>query len=182
MRYRNVSIALLVIAAVMIAAVGPVTAHDTQNVEGYEITFGGADEPVITGERMWLEFHIVDSETGEPVEGQADSLIVSIQQADGEKVELDVREKHGTPGVYEAAVIFTEPDDYMAHLEGSIEDTDVHTHFEKQVRDHNDLKYAGEEESGDEDTRSNIPAVDPMIIAGLAVVSLVAAGVVLFRR
>lgn len=182
MRFRKLFVTLLIVAAVMVAAVGPATAHETQTVEGYELTFGGADEPVITGERMWLEIEIVDEETGEPVEGQADSLEVSIQQAGGEKVEWNVSEKHGEPGVYEAAVIFTEPGDYVVHVEGTIEDTEVHTHFEKEVHDHNDLEYPPKEESTEEEILPGFSGTDTVIAAGIAAVALLAVGTVVLRR
>lgn len=49
---------------------------------------------------------------------------------------LEVSEKHGVPGVYEAAVVFTASGKYTVHMEGTIEGTEVHTHFEKEVEDH----------------------------------------------
>jgi len=109
MYYRKSLLVLAIITTLMASAVVPVTAHESQNIEGYEITFGGAEEPVITGERMWLQFEIVDNQTGEPVANQSENLIVSVQTEGSNKTALELSEKHGDPGVYEAPVIFTEP-------------------------------------------------------------------------
>lgn len=138
---RKALIATGLIGMLLIGVVTPVTAHETQNVEGYDITFGGANEPLITGERMWLEIEIVDNESGDPVEGQADTLNLYVQNSGNDRGEINLSEKHGEDGVYEASVIFTESGDYTVHLEGSIEDTEVHTHFEKEVQDHTELEY-----------------------------------------
>lgn len=141
MRYRK-TLAVLGVTVLLLASVaGPATAHETQSVEGYEITFGGAEEPLITGERMWLEFEIVDNETGEPGANQSENLTVSLSTEGHEKTALELSEKHGEPGVYEAPVIFTEAGNYTVHLEGTIEGTEVHTHFEKEVQDRTELKY-----------------------------------------
>ena len=126
---------------VLVVGVGPITAHETQSVEGYELTFGGADEPLITGEQMWLELEIVDNETGEPVENQSGALNISVQKLGQERMALSVRTKHGEPGVYQAPVIFTEPGDYVIHVRGNITGTEMHTHFEKNVQDRTELQY-----------------------------------------
>lgn len=141
MRTHRPLVAIGLVVTLAIGAVSPAVAHESQTIEGYDLTFGGADEPVITNERMWLELDIVDNETGEPVTNQTDTLNISVQKPGQEKVELDVSEKHGEPGVYETAVIFTEPGEYVVHVEGSIEGTAVHTHFEKEVHDHTELRY-----------------------------------------
>lgn len=189
MSNRNPLLALVVVAMVLgTLGTAPAAAHESTTVEGYELTFGGADEPVITGERMWLEIEIVDNETGEPVEGQADSLNVSLQQSGGEKVAWDVSEKHGDAGVYEAAVIFTEPGDYIVHVEGTIEETEVHTHFEKEVHDSADLEFPPSDDSDDaddsdgNDVMPDLPTVDPAIAAGIAAVAFVTVGVAVLRR
>lgn len=90
---------------------------------------------------MWLEIEIVDNESGEPVEGQADALSLYVQNDGNDRSEINLSEVHGESGVYEAPVIFTESGNYTVHLEGSIEDTEVHTHFETSVQDHTELEY-----------------------------------------
>jgi hypothetical protein len=137
------------IAVVLVGTVGPAAAHATQNVDGNEITFGGAEEPLITGERMWLEFEIVDAESGEPVENLSENLTVSVQTGEHEKTPLEVSEKHGEPGVYEAPVVFTESGEYVVHLEGTIDGSEVHTHFEKVVHDRSALEYPGNASQSD---------------------------------
>lgn len=181
-------VGLGLVVVVLLGVVGPVTAHETQDVEGYDVTFGAADEPAITGERMWMRFEIVDGETGEPVEGQADSLIISVQKKDGEKVPLEVSESHGEPGVYEAAVIFTEPGEYMLHIEGRIEGTGVHTHFKKEVHDHAELEYPGDDSQADnqfvtDSFQSGLRGYGSSVgVAVAAVVAVLGAGLVYRRR
>lgn len=134
---------LIVVATVVLAtvAVTPVAAHDSQEIDGYELTFGGADEPVITDERMWLKLSITD-ENGDPVPDQADSLEWTLEKpGDVDPVDLEVSESHGEPGVYETPVVFTEPGKYVVHMKGTIEDTEIHTHFEKEVESSGDLQY-----------------------------------------
>jgi hypothetical protein len=138
-------IAFAVLGMLTAGIATPVAAHETRTVEGYTITFGGANEPLITGERMWMEFEIVDNRTGAPVSNQAENLTVSVRTSGSEKTALELGEKHGAPGVYEAPVLFTEPGDHVVHLEGSLEGTEVHTHFETQVHDHADLEYPATE-------------------------------------
>lgn len=144
MRYQIPAIAL-VLLAVLAGAAGPATAHETRTVEGYDVTFGGAEEPLITGERMWLEVEIVDNESGEPVTGQAETLRMYVQNEGNERGEINLSEAHGENGVYEAPVVFTEPGEYVVHLEGSIGDAEVHTHFETEVHDRSEIEYPGAE-------------------------------------
>ena len=190
MYYRKLLLALVTIMVLLTSIVGPATAHESQTVEGYEITFGGEDEPVITGERMWLQFDIVDNETGESTTGQAENLTVSVQTAGSDKTALEVSEKHGEPGVYEAPVIFTEPGDYVIHLEGSLEGTAVHTHFEKEVQDHTELEYPidnpqaadGGDESQTDDTQTDQAGFGSVGVVIVAIGVVATIGVVLLRQ
>ncbi|QLG64018.1 FixH family protein [Halorarum salinum] len=143
-----------------VGAAGPALAHEEQTVEGYDLTFGAADEPVITDERTRLTLEILDNETDEPVDGQAGTLQVSVQGAGGEKTPLNVSERHGEPGVYEAAVVFTEPGQYVVHVEGSLDGTEIHTHFEKEVHDRADLEYPGDADETDDDGTESAPDGD----------------------
>lgn len=177
----NRLVVLALIGLLLAGTAGPVAAHETQSVDGYDITFGGAAEPLITGERMWLEFEIVDNETGEPVTGQADSLNAAVQIEGHDRGELTLGEKHGEDGVYEAPVVFTEPGEYVVHLEGSIEDTEVHTHFEKEVRDRAELEYpanGSRTADGDSETQSaNRPSEAGFGAGGVAAVGIGLVGV-----
>lgn len=102
MTYYQWLLALAVVGVVLVGAVSLVTAHETRTVNGYELTFGGSDEPVITGERMWLQVEIIDNETGDPVENQADSLEMAVQRPFGnETFELNVDSVYNRPGWYE---------------------------------------------------------------------------------
>ncbi len=134
--------ALLVVGLVVSGAVAVVSAHDAETVDGYHITVGGADEPVITDERMWLEVEIVESETGEPVEGLEDALSIAVQRPFGDEThELDVSSRFGAPGWYEAPVVFTEPGTYTVFVNGTVDGTDVELTIQKQVHDASSLEY-----------------------------------------
>lgn len=157
-RAIGLSTALLVAALVVFGAVavGPVTAHESETIDGYELTFGGADEPVVTNERMWLQLRIAD-EDDEPVADQTDSLQWRVEKpGDEEPVELDVSEKHGEPGTYEAAVVFTDPGEYVVHMEGTIDGTEVHTHFEKEVEDRTALEYPASSQDDTDDEAAGL--------------------------
>lgn len=133
---------LAVLAIGVLGTPGLAAAHETTAVNGYAILFGGADEPVITGERMWLEVRITDSETEEPVTDLEDDLTMAVQRPFGnDTFELEVSSKFGQPGWYEAAVIFTKPGTYTVYLSGSIDGTAFETSFQKQVRNASKLKY-----------------------------------------
>lgn len=132
----------LIIGIIVAATMGLANAHDTQTVNGYELTFGGADEPVITGERMWLEVRIVDADTQEPVEDAEETLAMAVQRPFGnDTYELAVSSRFGAPGWYEAAVIFTQPGTYTVYLNGTIEGTAIDTTFQTQVHNASDLQY-----------------------------------------
>lgn len=134
-------VTLLVIGMLLVGFVGFASAHEDKSVNGYELTFGGADEPVITGERMWLQVKIVDEETGDPVEGQED-LQMAVQRPFGtDTFELDVDSVHGRPGWYEGAVVFTEPGTYTVYIRGTVEGTEIDTSFKKKVHNASALEY-----------------------------------------
>lgn len=116
------------------------SAHESATVGPYSITFGGTDEPVITGERMWLKFEVVNTETEEPVEGLAETLTFSVDNG-ATKKQLNLGSVHGEPGSYKAAVIITEAGPYEFHIEGEIDDTMVHQHFEKEIVDRESLYF-----------------------------------------
>lgn len=63
MRYRRLLLALGLSVMLVVSAASPIVAHETKTVEGYDLTFGGANKPLITGERIWLELEIADTET-----------------------------------------------------------------------------------------------------------------------
>lgn len=155
-------VALLGCVVLGSVAVGTVGAHETETVDGYELTFGGADEPVITGERMWLELEIVD-EDGEPVPDQAETLTMEVEHPDGMTRTVDLEGKHGAPAYYEAPIVFTEAGTYTIHVEGTLEDAEVHTHFEKEVHDRSELAFPATD--GD-DGEESAEAQEPVSLSG----------------
>lgn len=171
---------MIVVTLVVLALVGVGTAaaHESQEIEGYQLVFGGSDEPVITSERTWLQLRITD-EDGEPVTEQADTLHWRVEKpGEADSVDLEASESHGNPGVYEAAVVFTEPGEYVVHIEGTIEGTEVHTHFEKDVEDRSALDYPESEEPKE----AVGLGVSPDLGIGLLVGALVAIGAFLIGR
>lgn len=91
---------LAVLATGALKTPGPAAAHETAAVDGYDILFGGADEPVITGERMWLEVRITDSETEDPVTDLEDDRSVAVQRPFGnDTFDFEVESRFGQPGV-----------------------------------------------------------------------------------
>lgn len=134
--------ALMVVTVVLLGMAGPVHGHETTVVNGYELTFGGSDEPVITDERMWLQVEILDAETGEPVRGLSDSVNISVQRPFGnDTFGLDVSDVHGQPGWYEGAIVFTGPGTYTVFVTADIQGATVETSFQKQVHNATNLQY-----------------------------------------
>jgi len=157
----------------------PAAAHETTTVEGYEVTFGGSDEPVVTDERMWLQVEVLDAETDEPVEGQAETLELSVRRPFGEdRFDLSVDGVHGRPGWYEGAVVFTDPGTYTVFVEGSIEGTPVALEFKKQVHDAGSLAYPPRTETGEADPGDTAIGFG----TGVAITSLAIAGAFLVGR
>lgn len=146
-RTRTVLLCAIVVAAVLATLAAPAAAHDTNTEEGYDVMFGGSDEPIITDERQWFEIHITDAESGDTIEDA--NLTVSVQQSGAEETyEVDAEARHGEPGWYEGAIFFTEPGDYAVTIEGTIEGTEISTTFQKEVESPDDLMYP--ESEGDE--------------------------------
>ncbi|MDZ7731400.1 MAG: FixH family protein [Natrialbaceae archaeon] len=152
----HILLCLLLAGAALL--VTPVAAHESETIEGYELTFGGADEPVITDERMWLQLSI-ENESGAPVTDQADTLSWRLERIERgmNATPLEVSESHGNPGVYEAAVVFTEPGEYRIHVNGTVEGTHIHTHFEKEVIDRETLAYPDPDGGREWSVRSHEP-------------------------
>lgn len=176
MHARQFLLGLVVLLATAGAAVGVASAHDTKTVAGYEVTFGGSDEPVITGERMWLQVDVVDADTGDPVGGLGDSLRMAVQRPFGDDVrELDAGGVHGQTGVYQAAVVFTEPGTYTVFVNATIDGTDVGLTFQKSVHDASDLRYPATSSSANRGLMGSVAQGATGVALG-TVVGLVAVG------
>lgn len=172
MNYRALFV-LLLVGALSSGAVAVVSAHDTETVNGYEITFGGADEPVITDERMWLEVGVVEAETEEPVEGLEDSLTMAVQRPFGNEThELDVSSRFGEPGWYEAPVVFTEPGTYTVFINGTIDGTEVNLTFQKQVHKASNLEYPPRSASQDDEPVGTLTGGISGIVIGATIAVL----------
>lgn len=171
---------VLLVGLVMCASVSVVSAHDAETVDVYEITFGGSDEPVITDERMGLELEIVETETGEPVEGLQESLTIGVQRPFGNEThELDVSSRFGAPGCYKAPIVYTEPGTDTVFVDGTVVDLS----FQKQVHDASALDYPTqptEDAGGSASLTAGLPGV--AVGATVAVVGMALAFVAGRRR
>lgn len=147
---------LVILIIVFTGTAGLATAHETTTVNGYELTFGGSDEPVITGERMWMQVEILDAETGEPVEEVADSVKLAVRRPFGnDTYDLEVSGVHGRPGWYEGAVIFTEPGTYTIFITAELDGETIETTFQKQVHNASNLQYPQPTPTPNQDTGLN---------------------------
>lgn len=163
----------LIAGTLVTGAVAVASAHDTETVDGYDVTFGGADEPVITDERMWLEVNVVDSETEEPVEGLEESLTMAVQRPFGNDThELDVSSRFGEPGWYEAPIVFTEPGTYTVFVNGSIDGTAFTLTFQKQVHNASTLEYPPRSASNSEGRAGSLTEGFPGIVVGAGIAVL----------
>lgn len=180
MRARPV-VLLLMISIVVIAGIGPATAHDTETAEGYEVTFGGADEPMVTGERMWLELEVVEADSEEPVEDLDDSLTLAVQEPFGSDTrQLDVSSRF-EPGWYEAPIIFTEPGTYTVYVNGSIDGAEIDLSFQSQVENASALEYPSQDVDREDRGTGWIDDL-PGIAVGAAVAAIGMAVAFLFGR
>lgn len=147
-RSRTAFLCVVVASATLSVLAAPVAAHDTETDGGYDVTSGGADEPIITGEQQWLEIEIVDAESGEPIEDAGESLTVTVQKSGTDEVYEADAEGRCEPGWCEAPIFFTEPGEYAVTVEGTVDGTEIGTTFQKTVEDPDDLRCPDGEDDG----------------------------------
>lgn len=195
---RWLLIAALIGALAGGALVGTASAHETDSDAGYEFVFGGDDEPMVTGERMWLEFEVTDEETDEVVADVEDDFTITVHQEDGDETyESEVDARYGEEGWYEAPIVFTEPGQYVFVIEGEIDGEEVRVDFTGdhfQVEDHTELHFpadanpddgddaAANDDGAADDDGEETNAVGSGFGAGAAVVALGVLGSVLLAR
>lgn len=173
---RTALVCVVVVTAAVSFVAATAAAHDTKTDGGYDILFGGADEPIITDERQWLEIEITDADSGDPVEDAGESLTVTVQRSGADEVyEADAEARHDEPGWYEAPILFTEPGDYAVTVDGTVDGTEISATFQKTVEDPADLEYP--DRKGEESS-----ALGTGFGAGAAVISLGLLGSVLHLR
>lgn len=176
-RFWTVLLCVIVTSAALAIGAAPATAHDTNTEEGYDVMFGGSDEPIITGERQWFEIQITDAESGDSIE-DADDLTVSVQQSGSDDIyESDAGARHGEPGWYEAPIFFTEPGDYAVTIEGALDGTEISTTFQKTVEDPGDLQYPASED----DAESSALGSGFGALAAIGTIGLLGAVLLLWR-
>ncbi len=128
------TLAALISGAVALALVlaVPAAAHRGVEVGKYKLVFGGRIEPVINGERNWIEAFVTDTEANAPVEVADLAAVITHESHETKLVLQPVR---GQPGTFAAAVLFTVPGKYAVRVVGSIEGVGVEAQFETTVQD-----------------------------------------------
>lgn len=100
------------------------SAHEEVNVGKYTLEIGWVNEPVLLGESNGVFLSVINSETGEPVEGLT-TLQVAITTG-GQTRDLEPHPLgEDAPGQYAADFIPTVRGQYTVKLTGKIEEQDV---------------------------------------------------------
>jgi hypothetical protein len=120
----------LIIAAIAAALILPASAfaHEHRDVEGYEFTVGFINEPAFVNEQNGIWLRILNHDTGEPIEGLADTLQAQVIKGDQTR-DLELRPAWGEQGVYISEFYPTEPGDYTFRFVGEINGTPVDESF-----------------------------------------------------
>jgi hypothetical protein len=121
---------LVVLAAVAAVTAGlmfvhaPARAHGDLEFGDYVLEIGFLTEPALVGQPNGLDLIVTNHDTGEGVNGLADSLHAEIIYG-SQSLELPLRPREAGDGAYTADVIPTEPGEYTWHIWGNIEGTEV---------------------------------------------------------
>lgn len=143
MRNKSKLIALITVAALALTLIvaGLAGAHGRVEQAGLKFVFGGMAEPIITGERQWLELRVNDGATDEPVDGLAENLSLTISNGEwSRKLQLDPT--RGKPGSYKAAIWFVSPGTYDVEVNGLNPSGEAFKlEYHTEVGDHRDLFF-----------------------------------------
>jgi len=120
----------LIIAAIAAVLLVPasVFAHEHREVGEYEFVVGFINEPAFENEQNGIWLRVANHDTGEPIEGLADTLRAQVIKGDQQR-ELALRPAWGEKGVYVAEFYPTEPGDYTFRFIGDINGTPVDESF-----------------------------------------------------
>lgn len=140
MKYRITAGLIIALALILVTGFsGVALAYESVTMDKYKLTLGAVDEPKVTGQRIFMEFWVEDTETGKLVTGLEKTLYITLEKKMGglKRVykELEVVTFFGQPDRYKVAVYFTKPGEYTTHITGTIEETGVHEHIEFEVEE-----------------------------------------------
>lgn len=145
--------AVLALVAILVAAfAGTVSAHETREVGDYELTVGFVSEPAIVGELNGIQLNVTrisgGDEESEPVAGVAQTLQAAIIHGDQTR-EVELRPVFGEDGSYTADVIPTSAGTYAFQFVGEIEGQEVDQTFRSgpdtfsDVESRSDIEFPG---------------------------------------
>lgn len=129
MNRRFIRLALL-LAGILLLAVGAVSAHEGREVGDYDIHFGWRGEPAYAGQLNGPEIYIAslsDDDTA-ALEGLDVNLRAEVTFGD-QTTTVTFRPAWGEVGHYIADLTPTLPGDYVFHVTGNIGDTQVDAIF-----------------------------------------------------
>lgn len=116
--------ALLISVLLLGITVSSTLAHGHVEVGKYELVIGFRSEPAVQGEPNGLDLTVTNLETGERVNGLAETLRVEIIYGSSSR-ELEISPRFGQEGAYTADLLPTAAGDYTWHIWGDIEGTPV---------------------------------------------------------
>ncbi len=100
----------LFVAILSLTVAATAFGHETREIGGMQVVFGGEPEPVLDGEICFLTWRFSDLKTEEPV-ATLEDLSVTIQFDGKEFGPFYARGSRRNPGTYQTRHIFTTPGD-----------------------------------------------------------------------
>lgn len=119
---------LIMLCAVLLVLSAAVYAHEGRQVGDYEVNFGWRVEPAYVGVFNGPELTITNRNTGAPVQGLDETLLLTAQFGD-QTLALRLYPVSGERGHYTADLIPTRPGDYTFVLTGRVGETEVNETF-----------------------------------------------------
>jgi len=128
---RILSIAAAV--AVVVASLGifasPAAAHERRTVGPYTFVVGWIVEPSYVGQLNALDLTVTDTASTKAIEGLEKTLKADITTG-GATTALTIASRFGLPGKYQGQVLPTKVGDYIFHITGTVNTTQVDEKFE----------------------------------------------------
>ena len=160
--HRSRIAAAAAVAAVVLGAASPASAHEHRTVGRYELEVGWASEPTYAGVQNAVQVTITDTK-GTPVDDLGDpglTVTVSTGTATSDPLSLglsfDPDSSEGTHGQFLAAVIPTRPGEYTFRVTGSIKGQAVDEKFTSgdttfdPVKEPRDIEFPAKDPSAGE--------------------------------
>jgi hypothetical protein len=128
---RLISIAAAI--AVVVASLGifasPASAHERRTVGPYTFVVGWIVEPSYLGQLNALDLTVTETATSKAVEGLEKTLKADITTG-GATTALTIASRFGLPGKYQGQVLPTKTGDYIFHITGTVNTTQIDEKFE----------------------------------------------------